>query len=206
MASPTGNITSTGPNSFYFHRVRRLPMKILPAFTILFALSACADTTEDAPEQALQNECVYHFALDKICNMGTHSVSINYTALSDDERLLTSAEVATPTKRHRLPISDDTSLLDGDTGLIKTEDINFDGHPDLAISTSFGTANLYFDYWVYDPDTGGFISVGNYSQLTIHKENKTLSTTEKSNAVTYKTTTYQWAPNGGVLRELRQKK
>jgi len=92
-------------------------------------------------------------------------------------------------------VGSERCIRDRDTGYIKNKDINFDGHADIAITTSFGTPNLYFDYWVYDTKEEGFIYVGNYGDFDIDIDKKILLTNEKINAANYKKSSYQWQGN-----------
>ena len=96
-------------------------------------------------------------------------------------------------------ISKDTSILDGDKGYISFADINFDSIPDISITTSFGLANLYMDYWVYDSANKIYSYVGNFSSFKINNKNKTLSNVVKSSAAEYINTTYTW--NGFKLKK-----
>ena len=93
---------------------------------------------------------------------------------------------------HQLVITPDTTLMKRDQGYISFTDINFDGIADLAITTSFGVANLYLDYWVYMPKEKQYKKIGNYSVFELGPKNKTLSNTTKINAATYETVKYKW--------------
>ena len=73
----------------------------------------------------------------------------------------------------------------------------------MALTTSFGTANLYLDYWLFDSSTKKFIFVGNFSQFKIDKKNKTLTSIEKQNAARYVTKVFQW--KGVTLHEITEK-
>ena len=63
---------------------------------------------------------------------------------------------------------------------------------DIALTTSFGLANLYLDYWVYNTDTNKYIYIGNKVKLNINSKTRTLSNTVKVSASRYDKNTYVW--------------
>ena len=67
----------------------------------------------------------------------------------------------------------------------------FDSVPDIAITTSFGLADLYIDYLVYDTIKKKYSYVGNFTQFNIHN-NKILSNVVKISAAKYKNMVYSW--------------
>ncbi|MDH5447000.1 MAG: hypothetical protein OEY52_15745 [Gammaproteobacteria bacterium] len=112
--------------------------------------------------------------------------------LADDEKLLESITITRNGIKHQLKISPDTTFLEGDIGYISFDDINFDGIPDAAITTSFGTPNLYLDYWVYVTKAKHYKKIGNYSRFKLDPVSKTVSTITKINAANYKKVRYKW--------------
>jgi len=48
------------------------------------------------------------------------------------------------------------------------------------------------DYWVFNVQQKKYLSIGNYPQLIINKQNKTLKATVKNNAENYQTTEWRW--------------
>lgn len=62
----------------------------------------------------------------------------------------------------------------------------------LAITTSFGVANLYLDYWVYLPEEEAFEYVGNYPSLTPDEDTQTLESHTRQSADSYDQTTWVW--------------
>jgi hypothetical protein len=99
-----------------------------------------------------------------------------------------------------LVVSPDISILAGDIGYVLFPDINFDSNPDLAVTTSFGTPNLYLDYWVFDPTQQKYIFVGNYPKFDINTKTKTLGATIKDSAEQYQTIDWKW--NGNSLKRM----
>jgi hypothetical protein len=126
--------------------------------------------------------CVYN---DIIVNVRTDKVA-------DDEKQLKSVNVLNDGRIQTLKIADDVSMFDGDRGYISFTDINFDGYPDIAITTSFGLANLYLEYWVYEPHRHTYKYIGNYVKFELNFRLKTLSHVIKFNAEKYEKNTYFW--------------
>ena len=146
-------------------------------------------------------ECTFQFGAEAVCSYqaGKHAVktSLVTKTLADDEMALIQANVVFDGKQHTLSISPDVSMITRDIGIISFADINFDNIPDIAVSTSFGVANQYFDYWVYDPKNGNYNSIGNYPKLSTNPADKTLTATIKLDAATYQPQKYFW--EGGKL-------
>lgn len=148
-------------------------------------------STEDAL-QPLLYRCVIHFDTRNVCETkGIHSELVS-KEIADEEIALTHLFVTHHDRSQRLVISDQVSLLQGDKGFQSFQDINFDGHPDIAITTSFGTPNLYLDYWVFDSINLFFVYLGNFPQFQLDKKNRTLYTTVKRNAEHYEKRAYSW--------------
>jgi hypothetical protein len=148
-------------------------------FTVLMG---CAHVSKSGKSEPL---CEFELAKLKQCTYQDYMVNIQSSAIASDEIVLTSLTVDSKGKKHVLSISADTSLLEGDRGFISFDDINFDGIADIAITTSFGLANLYLDYWVYDKATKTFVKIGNYTQFTRNADTKTLTNQVKGNAASY---------------------
>ena len=87
----------------------------------------------------------------------------------------------------------------GSRGLLLYQDINFDHHPDIALQTSFGLANWYFDYWTYSPESKQFEYVGHFPKLNLDLDKKQLTAKRKVNAKDTEKVTYEW--NGKKLIE-----
>jgi hypothetical protein len=141
-------------------------------------------------------ECTFQFSVEPVCSYRAGKVSVDVSLatmkLADDEVALTTANVTFEGRHYALSVSPDVSMLKGDVGIVSFADVNFDGIPDIAVSTSFGVANQYFDYWVYDRKSNGYRSVGNYPKLSANPVDKTLSARVKRSAADYQTLRYFW--------------
>lgn len=163
-------------------------MKI-PGTLIAIALPGCANIAESISQTL---ECNFDFHTLSACIKGEYQVSIQARPLAVDEIQLQALQVSYHGKQQALSITPDTSLLDGDKGIISFEDINFDGIADIAISTSFGLANLYMDYWVFNKEEKRFIKIGNYARFILNPASKSLSSTVKIDATNYQKQVYTW--------------
>lgn len=171
---------------------------------LLFAVvltTGCGASGGAQPVKPADVECTFQFSTEPVCsyNAGNHFVKVTLVTkkLADDERVLTQAKVASQGKQHVLSMSPDVSMMAGDIGIVSFVDINFDNIPDVAVSTSFGLANQYFDYWTYDPKAKQYVSVGNHPKLNPNSIDKTLAATIKLDATTYQQQKYSW--EGGKL-------
>lgn len=163
-------------------------MKIFLTF-FLFIFSAYSNATED---NNAETSCDLFFNTTTPCKYKNISINISMEKIADDEKLLKQLNVTNNDKKSTLLISKDASILQGDKGFISFIDINFDSVPDIAITTSFGLANLYLDYWVYNADKEYVYYIGNFPQFKINRKNKSLSNTVKLNAEKYNKTLYHW--------------
>jgi hypothetical protein len=170
---------------------------------LLLLLQACANNAGSATAGD-NSACLFDFGSQPICVHGNMKIAVKTAKIASDEIRLVSLEVERSGKIQSLPISEDTTLLRGDQGFIAFEDINFDKIPDISISTSFGVANQYFDYWVFDPGKKKFSFIGNHCKFSIDSESRTLSNTIKINSATYVKNKYFW--NGLKLLKAENKK
>jgi len=85
-------------------------------------------------------------------------------------------------------------------------DVNFDGFLDLMLITRRGTANAYAAYWLFDPKTGTFKSLGTYPVFRVDQAKKQLSTYERggSGGLVYESKVYEFA--NGRLALIRDEK
>lgn len=159
-------------------------------------LAACTNAVGVESLTNVGKECLFKFNAKPVCTYqhDKHKISVSFVVkpIADNEIELTRITIEMDGKKATHNLSPDTSMIDGDTGIVIFDDINFDGVPDLAVSTNFGVANQYFDYWVRDASSGEYKSVGNLSKLTINTVNKTLETTVKLNAANYEKQIYSW--------------
>lgn len=177
-------------------------MKITYYSLICCFVAACS--TAEPQETSAHNQSVEcEFLFHELDSCGYQSkdtevkVQIKTTVIEEDELGLMALSVENNRKKFALNVSPDTTLIDGEIGVISFADINFDNTADLAITTSFGVANLYFDYWVYQPEKVGYVYIGNLPKLMLDPATKTVSTKIKLNAASYEENIFIW--NGDVL-------
>lgn len=163
-------------------------MKALYTLTAI-ALLGCSEIAGSA-----SGKTEYDFDYSNLtsCTQDVYKVTIQSHRLAVDEIQLQALQVNYRGKQQLLDISADTNMLEGDKGVVLFEDINFDGIPDIAVSTSFGLANLYMDYWIFDNQKDQFVKIGNYARFTLHPSDKSLSNRVKTDAATYQKNTYTW--------------
>lgn len=159
-------------------------------------LAACTSAAGVEPFKNMDTECIFKFDAKPACTykMDKYAITVSVVtkSIAENEIELTQASISYDGKKQILDISPDVSMMDGATGIVQFDDINFDGMPDLAISTSFGVANQYFDYWVHDREGDEYKFVGNFPKFTINKINKMLEATVKLNATSYEKQIYRW--------------
>ncbi len=173
-------------------------MKVL-LFICSLLLSGCLSASQ-SNEKLTRLTCEFDFTFTAECGYRQIKIKINTSIVATDEKLLKSLEVTVNSRKSTLHVIDDTVLFPGDKGYVSFEDINFDGFPDIAITTSFGVANLYLDYWVYVDDENTFRRVGNFSRFVVDEGNKTLRNSVKINAAEYQDNVYRWE-QGGLVKE-----
>jgi len=155
-------------------------------FFIVFVYSSYISAVEET------ETCELYFDKTGPCNYKDITLDIITTKIDIDEKVLSSLVVNNQENKHLLNITEDTVILKGDKGYVSFLDINFDAIPDISITTSFGLANVFLDYWVYNATNSQYVFVGNYARLKLNKNLKTLSNRVKVNAVEYKNNTYIW--------------
>lgn len=160
--------------------------------TFVFAFSACSDATEDKITTVDSETCDLYFKMSDPCVYINIKVNVGVEKIASDEKLIQKLDIVNQGNSYTLNISEDTSMLEGDRGYISFADINFDAIPDVAVTTSFGLANLYVDYWVFDPVNKQYDYIGNFSELKINSKDKTLSNVVKINAANYENNLYMW--------------
>lgn len=181
--------------------------RLLPALLAL-TLSACATTSMSAGNAPADDDIIYClFTIEGFDDCHSNidgkaiSVSLEIEAATPDESDVLAIVVSIDGTSQKLQLSNDVTIIDSDRGYIKLQDINFDGFRDIAITTSFAVANLYLDYWVYDPANTRFHYVGNFPDLTPIPRNETLTSTVKLNAESYSHSTWVWMAGDLVVKE-----
>ena len=159
---------------------------------IFLLITGCSNASELNDNTTKSQRCEITFTSQTPCSYNGVSVKLHAETLGIDEKSLQSLEVFSNSTNQTLEISPDTSLIEGDKGYISLSDINFDEIPDIAITTSFGVANLYLDYWVFDTDKKQYVFIGNYGELKLDLKNQMLSNVIKINAASYQNNYYVW--------------
>lgn len=175
-------------------------------------LCACSEPSRSSESQeanAGRRYCEFSFeGLDECrYNLAGNTIEIDLAMgqPSDDERALSALVVKVGDAAQELPLSRNATIIEGDKGYIQFRDINFDGIEDLAVTTSFGAANLYLDYWVYEAEEERFRYLGNFPDLTPHPEDNRLTSETKRSAKSYSRKTWIWqdgelVPEDGKVR------
>lgn len=176
-------------------------IKIVFVILTLVIYGCCQAESRIVEKSAISTHCDFNFRVMTNCfyQIAKYKITVKIKTrlIVNDELGLQALLVSLHGHEYSLTISPDTSLLDGDSGYISFEDLNFDTVPDLAITTSFGTPNLYFDYWIYDSAKKVYIRVGNFPKFTLNNVDQTLTAQVKHSAAQYEHTTYSW--NGNKL-------
>lgn len=105
-----------------------------------------------------------------------------------------------------LDVKDMTPVLAGGKFFFGGTDLNLDGHRDLMILTSQGTANGYATYWLFNPGARQFELLGDYPVFTQDPISKRLKTHERggSGGLLYESKEYGF--NDGKLVVLKIEK
>lgn len=176
--------------------------RLIVAIAFIFNTS-CTDAAEVQSATGSDIECSFQLGTDPVCSYKTDKdaiqVSLATKKISDTEIALVKAHVTFDGKRQTLVVSPDVTMTAGDIGVVSFADINFDNLPDIAISTSFGIANQYFDYWASDAKLKTYKPIGNYPKLSADRANKILTANVKLNAAAYEVQSYSWE-KGKLLR------
>lgn len=77
--------------------------------------------------------------------------------------------------------------------LYRLEDCNFDGHPDLVVPTQFGTSNVSYAIFIWDPDEKLFIDKPLMMlNPTVHPERKTIVSSYEESSSVMTLEVYNW--------------
>jgi len=95
-----------------------------------------------------------------------------------DERTVEAIEVANDgdTPPQRLPVTGMHPVGKDETFFFGGQDLNFDGLLDLMLITQRGGANATAAYWIFNPKTKVFESLGTHPVFTVDTEKKRLKT------------------------------
>lgn len=104
------------------------------------------------------------------------SAHLKVAVLDADKLQLHLVQVTNNGAAEKLPLTSETYFHPGEHGYIQITDINFDGVPDLAVTTGFFFDNPQLDYWVYQTESHQYRYVGNYARFTADPTNKTVTT------------------------------
>jgi len=162
-------------------------------------LLACSDQSHSETSDTDDTDptiCAFTFEGADPCRVDIDGrpaeIDLDMGPATDDERPLIALTLEVNDTQHRLEMSEGVTVIDGDRGYIQLVDINFDGIKDIAITTSFGVANLYLDYWVYLPEEKTFEYLGNYPQLTPDEDTQTLEARVRQSAEDYDYQKWVW--------------
>lgn len=176
--------------------------RLIVAITFIFNTS-CTDAAEIQSATGSDIECAFQFVTETSCSHKTdkHAIQVSLATkkISDVEIALVQAHVTFDGTQHSLVVSPDVTMTAGDVGVVSFTDMNFDNFPDVAISTSFGVANRYFDYWTYDAKLKTHKPIGNYPKLSANRAKKALTANVKLNAAAYEAQRYAWEQGKLVL-------
>ncbi|NOX42629.1 MAG: hypothetical protein GXP19_02705 [Gammaproteobacteria bacterium] len=176
-------------------------------FLFMLFLTGCSNDVSETEEYPQKSQvCEFGYQTKTSCAYGDFTVEMHAAQIGSGELLMESLEVSYRETRHTLKIMPDTTFIEGDKGYISFEDINFDGIPDIAVTTSFGLANLYLNYWVFNSQKGKYIRLGNYCKLSINTSNKTLGNEIKINAANYDKNEYYWQGYELIKKDSKQEK
>lgn len=175
-------------------------------FSVCFVLlfSACSsnnqreDNTRDNITDAsaeIKSECVLTAKSVRSCLLSSTDDEIQITvrldSVSDGEWVIKNVELQELGNIQLITGSEAVTLFEGDSLVVRFQDINFDNRADVAVSTSFGAPNLYFDYWIKSQQ-GEYQFVGNYPDFKIDSNAQQLISNTKSNAETYRRQVWVW--------------
>jgi len=166
-------------------------MKIIIVI-LFFFITGCSEAAEKQIASSDKLMCEFGFKDNVHCAYQNMQVNVIKIPIAFDEARISQLNVNYFDNFYVLNVSKDTTIINGDKGYILFDDINFDGIPDIAITTSFGLANLYMDYWVFDKNNNKFKYVGNFPKFTIDPTNKKLINEVRVSASIYKKNVYSW--------------
>ncbi|WLQ11713.1 hypothetical protein O5O45_18460 [Hahella aquimaris] len=157
-----------------------------------------------SPLQSISKDgdaCLFGVGRIPTCEHASTSLQVKASPvlapLADDQVLLQAVEASLNGQEQRLEIAPDTVFFAGDIGHIAFDDINFDGFPDLAITTSAGAKHVFLDYWLYSQNAKRFVRLGNLPELSADPATQTLSLQVQVSETQYERKRLKW--NGSNL-------
>ena len=87
------------------------------------------------------------------------------------------------------------------------EDLNFDGFPDMFVTSSMGNVNVYSDYWLYNPATKQLEQNKDMELclFEIDKDNQEILSFERSSAAESKQTYYKYKEGKFVKTKIEER-
>jgi hypothetical protein len=141
---------------------------------------------------------------------GEHLPKYSFTfdlQVAGSGRVINGIEVAREGSTHtvqHLPVTGMGPVAAGEPFFFGGVDINFDGLLDLMLITRRGVANAYAMYWIFNPNTGLFDSLGTYPVFRIDAQRKRLSTYERGGAAGLIHTAKEYEFEDGKLSLVRK--
>lgn len=175
-------------------------MKYLILISVLL-FTGCTNASDKQVVVQQSTHCEISFNALGPCSFNGVRVKLISEKIAKDEKGIVRLDVQHQGVSLSVKPADRISMLDGDKGYIDFSDINFDGVADLAITSSFGLANLYLEYWVFDNAARQYVYIGNHAVFEIDSENKALKNQIRVNAATYESSIFNW--KGKALVKVR---
>jgi hypothetical protein len=179
-------------------------MRAIFSFFLILLFSACSaiNESEDNAHHKIidtsadiKSDCVLTVNPVMSCSLssanGEVQLTVNLDSISDGEWIIKNLKLQGSKSTQILKGSEAITLFEGDSLIVKYRDINFDNRADIAVSTSFGTPNLYFDYWI-NSQKDEYQFLGNYPDFEIDANTQKLTANVKSNAATYRRQIWTW--------------
>jgi hypothetical protein len=110
------------------------------------------------------------------------------------------------TEIQRIPFDPDALTDLNRDYFMTTPDINFDGYPDLLLIYSQGAQNIYYDGWIWNPETGRYDYVPQFRTLaspTFDESARLIRTYEHGSATDHVDGVWTWR-DGQLIEITRQ--
>ena len=153
---------------------------------MLIALPALAEKTVSVQEvgrQSLGDDCLYELSILRI-------------DVAEDGRALPPVYA----------LSESSWLFEEGGGCL-LEDVNFDGHDDLALITVLGATNARYTFYLWDEEMGTYVWYGGddlWNYVLLPERGLVISQgTSGMAGLLHEKTVYEWSPDGKELLPLR---